>query len=331
MKWNELKKLIVPGSSCVLTTHYSLDGDAIGSELALAGLLTQLGARPHIVNHDAVPRIYRFLDPGNIARPFGELDPGIVERADLVFVLDVSNWERIGEPAQAIRRSHAKVICIDHHATSDGIADIDIIEPAAAATGIMIYDMIQALGAKITPPMAAALFVAIATDTGWFRFSNTSPAVFRAIAGITEAGAVPAEIYSFVYENLRWERLHLLKSGLGTLRSAAGGKVAWMTLSRGAFEESGADEEDVEGLIDFLRSIAGVEVAILFRESPAGVIRISMRSKSRIDVGRFAERFGGGGHARAAGIKMSGRLSDVTERVLAAVDELFGSKADVNV
>ena len=320
-----LKPLLRPGASCVLSTHYSPDGDAIGSELALALFLQQIAVVPHIFNQDPVPRIYRFLDPDNLARVYTDADKPLVMDADLVIILDVSTWDRIGTPAAVMQASRAKRICIDHHATNDGAGDVDLIDPTAAAAGMLVYDLITSFGGKITPAIANDLLVAIATDTGWFRFSNTGPRVFEVMADLCRKGASPADIYNRVYEQLRWQRMRLLARGFTNFHEAAGGKIAWMALTRQMFEESGADDEDVEGIVDLLRTVAGVEIVLLFREAPDGQIRISLRSKCTADVGRFAEQFGGGGHARAAGIRMAAPLPEAVDKVLRAAEKLAES------
>jgi phosphoesterase RecJ-like protein len=329
MDWNILRELLVPGASCVLTTHYSIDGDAIGSELALAAFLRQTGAEPRIINQDPVPRIYGFLDEHNEAMVYDGSADAAIREADLAFLLDVSAWSRIGAPAEAIQASRAKRICIDHHTTNSGIAEINMTDSTAAATAELIYDMLGAVGGEITPAIARALFVGIATDTGWFRFPNASARAFEIAACLTSRGAAPAELFSLVHEQLRWERMGLLGAGLSELQSAAGGKIAWMALTREMFERTGADSEDVEGIIDILRTIEGVEIAILFREACDGgapSIRVSLRSKNETDVSRLAEKFGGGGHIRAAGIRMRGMsLREAIDKIVAAAEETVGS------
>jgi len=322
-----LKRLLRPGASCVLTTHYSIDGDAIGSELALAALLGQIGAVPHVINQDPVPRIYRFLDKENVARPYRPSDRETITNADVIFIVDASGWERLGPVAEVFRASSARKVCIDHHATNDGVADIDICDPQAAAAGMLVYDLVAALGGTITPAMARALFVAIGTDTGWFRFSNTSPRVFDVAAELSRKGASASELSNLVYEQLRWERMALLARGFQEFHSAAGGKIAWMVLSQEMFRESGADDEDIEGIVDLLRTVGGVEIVLLFREAADGKIRISMRSKSDADVSLLAQQFGGGGHARAAGVRTSGELAGLTQSVLRAAEDLLKGQA----
>lgn len=328
MNWNVIKDLLKPGTSCVITTHHSPDGDAIGSEIALAAFVRQIGITPHIINQDPVPRIYEFLDKDKAVGVYSESDDDVIKEADLIFILDVSGWERIGSPAAAIRASSARRVCIDHHATNGGIADVDIADATVSATGELIYDMLRALGGEITPDVARALFVAIATDTGWFRFSNTSVRVFEIIADLTAKGAAPEELYNLVYEQLRRERMGLLGRGLAELRSAANGRIAWMAFTRRMFDETGADDQDIEGIIDLLRTICGVEIVILFREATDGTVRVSLRSKNDADVSRLAERFGGGGHVRAAGIRMSGSLEEATRKVVEAAEELVESAGD---
>ena len=262
------------------------------------------------------------LDPENLARVYTDADRTLVMNADLIFILDVSSWDRIGTPAAALQASPARRVCIDHHATNDGAADIDLLDPQAAAAGMLVYDLILALGGTITPAIASNLFVAIGTDTGWFRFSNTGPRVFEVAADLCRNGASPVGIYNCVYEQLRWQRMALLARGFTNFHSAAGGKIAWMALTRQMFDDTGADDEDVEGIVDLIRTVAGLEIVLLFREAPDGMIRISLRSKSNADVGRFAEQFGGGGHARAAGIRIAATLQEAIDRILYAAEVL---------
>jgi len=321
LNWLILKPLLRRGASCVITSHYSPDGDAIGSELALALFIKQIGAVPHIINQSPVPRIYEFLDESGLAKVYTEADDELIMNADVLFVLDASTWDRIGTPAKVMQATGARRVCIDHHATNDGIADIDMIDPTEAAAAMLVYDMIIALGGRITPAIARALFVGIGTDTGWFRFSNTSARVFDVAAELARKGAVPAELHSRIYEQLRWERMALLARGFSHLHSAADGKIAWMTLTRRMFSEAAADDEDVEGIVDLIRTVAGVEIVLLFREAAGGMVRVSLRSKGHADVGRLAEQFGGGGHARAAGIRMPGTLDDVIDKVIRAAEQ----------
>jgi len=325
LDWSAARRLLAPGASVIVTTHHSIDGDAIGSELALADYLGQIGIAARIINQDPVPRIYRFLDEAGRARAFTETDRELVLEADVIFVVDVSALDRLGSPADAIRASRARRVCIDHHATNDGIGDVDLIDPAAAAAGVLVHQMIRALGGTVTPAMARSLFVAVATDTGWFRFPNASPGVFELAAELIRCGADQADIYGRIYEQLRRERLDLLGRGLATLRSAAGGRILWMVLTREMFEQTGADDEDVEGLVDFLRTIGGVEIALLFREAPDGKVRVSLRAKGDADVGRLAAQFGGGGHSRSAGIRTMGALADVAAKVVAAAVNILSA------
>jgi len=321
MNWNKLNELLKPGVNCVITTHYSIDGDAIGTEAALAEFIRQRGGNAQIVNHDPTPRIYRFLERGQNVVVWSPEARRLIDNADMIFIVDVAVWERVGEPAEAMQQANATRVCIDHHATNGGIAELNLLDSSAAAAGMLVYDLIRSTGGEITPSIARALFVAIATDTGWFRFSNTSPDVLEAAAELTRAGVDVNEIYTLVYEQLRRERLALLSRGLAEFDTTEDGRIVWMALTRAMFEESGADDEDVEGLIDILRTISGVEVAILFRETADGRVRASMRSKETADVSRVAGKFGGGGHARSAGLNVQGTLDEIVPKVIEAAKE----------
>jgi phosphoesterase RecJ-like protein len=178
------------------------------------------------------------------------------------------------------------------------------------------------MGRKPTARIAEALFVGLATDTGWFRFSNARPPAYHDAAELVECGADPVRIYELVYENLSWPRTRLLAKALSTLESDADGRIAYITITRAMFDETGATEDEVEGYVDYLRTIEGVEVIVMFRERAEGGTRVSLRSKHDMDVGSLAARFGGGGHRRAAGIVLGQPMAAVIPQILAAAREL---------
>jgi phosphoesterase RecJ-like protein len=198
---------------------------------------------------------------------------------------------------------------------------VRLVDTSAEATGRLIYEAIGALGVPLTPAVAHNLFIALATDTGWFRHSNTRPATFQLATELMTAGARPTEAYNLLYEQNSLGRLRLIGIILGRLQTTAGGRIAWTEIRREDYAAAGAIPQDTEELINYPRSVAGADVGLLFMEQPRGGIKVSFRSPPGIDVGRVAEQFGGGGHRQAAGAVLDTTLADARQRVLAAVTQ----------
>jgi len=323
-EFDEIARLLADRPSCILTTHVHPEGDALGSQLALAHYLRARGIPFTIINPDAVPRIYRFMDPAGWIQPFDAArHADVIRSADLALVTDVASRSRIGPIGDLLSTGSLSVVCIDHHAGHDGMGDVNVVDPQAAATCEIIYDFLCHLGAEITPTMAEEIFIGIATDTGWFRFANTQVRSLMTAAETIKLGAKPPELYERIYENLSWERMTLLSLVLATLRSEGDGKIGWAQITRDMFEQSGATEEDTEGIIDVIRGISGTEVLLLFRETRDGHVKVNLRSKHDVDVRALAARFDGGGHRRASGITSDQPLAVVVEEVLAAAKEML--------
>jgi phosphoesterase RecJ-like protein len=300
----------------LVLTHYRPDGDAIGSQLALALLLRGLGKQVTTWNDDEVPAKFRFL-PGSdtITRP-----ASAPQDFDVVVSIDASTWQRVGTAADRIR-SRKHFINIDHHVSNEKFAEINWIVPEAPASGQIAYDLIKRGGFKLTKDIATNLFAAISTDTGSFSFPNTTAESLRVAAELIEAGVDVGEVSRQVYESYPYARVRLLQMTLAGLELAEHGRVAYFWVTKDMLDESQASREDIEGLIDYGRSIEGVIVALMFEEleEPAK-IRISLRSKHpKVDVNSIARHFGGGGHKEAAGARITGTANEVEQKVLAAV------------
>ncbi|NQT88061.1 DHH family phosphoesterase [bacterium] len=322
--WDPLLTLLRQHHRFVLSTHVHPDGDAIGSLIGLALFLDTLGKETLLINDDPVPRIYRFLDPdGRIRQYEPERDDADIAACDAAFVLDVGALDRVGTVGQAMQRHRTPTACIDHHATNDGFADVDIVVPDAPSTTSLILDLIHTMGRAPTPEIAQALFCGLATDTGWFRFANATPRAFHAATDLARCGIHIPQLYERIYEDLTWARTHLLSRMLHTLRSAADDRIAYAAMTTSMFEETGAVQADVEGFVDKMREIGGVEIIILFRERPEGGTRVSFRSKHNADVGSLAAALGGGGHRRAAGATVDTPLAETVETVLASAQTLL--------
>lgn len=301
----------------LVVSHYRPDGDAIGSQLALALLLQGLGKQVVAWNDDEVPAKFRFL-PGSelITRP-----SGAPRDFDVVIAIDVSTWQRVGSAADHIgQRKH--FINIDHHVSNEKFGDINWVDPHAPASGQIAYELIKRGGFTLTPEIATCLFAAISTDTGSFTYGSTTAESLRAAAEMVEAGVRVGDVCRHVYDSYPYARLQLLQRALADLELVHNGKVAYCWVTNEMYEESGAKREDTEGLIDFARSIEGVAVAILFEElNEVNHVRISLRSKNpQVDVNSIARKFGGGGHREAAGARITGETHQIEREVLAAVD-----------
>lgn len=306
-----------PGMRICLTTHVNPDGDGLGSETGLAHLLQARGMRVSITNPTPTPERFEFLLedlPG-----VDQSDKAVKEirRADAIIVLDISELSRLGILQEAVQERGIPVRCIDHHVSRGKLPPGPrYIDPAAAATGVLVWELARANEWELTRPAARALYVAIMTDTGGFRFSNTGPRTLRTAAELLETGLDPETIYSDVYANAPEGRARLLAESLQTLVVEPENHLAWVTVPPGALERHGVTADDLDGVVEFPRSISGIRMALLFRELAGGRIKVSLRSVGDVDVAEFAGRFGGGGHARAAGVSLEGPMAEAQARIL---------------
>jgi bifunctional oligoribonuclease and PAP phosphatase NrnA len=312
-----------PGQRVCLTTHVNPDGDGLGSEVGLLHLLRARGIDATITNPTETPSRFAFLFedlPGcdRTAQAVKEL-----RRADLIVVLDISDLGRLGMLSDTVRDAGVPVACVDHHVSGDGVLPPGprYMDPAAAATGELIYEIACGNQWPLTRESAQALYVAVLTDTGGFRFSNTRPRTLRVAADLLETGVDPEEIYLDVYAKAPEGRPRLFAEALQTLVVEPQHGLAWVTVPSGAIERLGVSSDDLDGVVEFPRSIEGVRMALLFREASQSRIKVSLRSVGNVDVARFAKRFGGGGHRKAAGLSVVGTMAEVQPRVLEAARE----------
>src|SRR5262249_37245890 len=288
----------------LLTTHVRPDGDGLGSMLALAEVLQQQGKQARMVVASTLPARYAFLDPEHRIGHFEP--PGESWRdADAVLVLATGAWSQLGSFGPSLQGSSAAKAVIDHHLTQDDLGAVRFVDTTAEATGRLVFEAITALGGKLSPTVAEALFVAVAMDTGWFRHSNTTAATHTLAAELVRAGARPPVLYDALFEQNSLGRLRLMGLVLDRLQVTAGGLVAWTELHKDDYARTGATPMDSEDLVNFTRSVTGVEVGLFFLEQPRGGVKVSFRARSRVDVARIAERFGGGGHRLASGATLA--------------------------
>ncbi len=304
--------------SFVVLEHEKPDGDAIGSGLALVQALLASGKQAILVSSDPHPAIYDFLPGKPLYTRAAYLDP-VDFSPEVAIYVDCTDLDRAGE---AKKFAEGKlVVNIDHHVSNSGFGDVRFVRDDASATGELIFAIIRALGVEITKDIATCLYVAIITDTGGFRYQNTSPDCFRVAAELLEAGASAWEIAEQVFETRTVSSVLLLGNAITTLKLYKGGKIAAISVTRDILKASGASPQETEGIVGYPRSIVGVEVALLFREDLEGKgFHVSFRSRSRVDVAAVAVSLGGGGHPRAAGALIKGNLAQVTDKVLAALE-----------
>lgn len=299
------------GKTLVLGTVQP-DGDLLGSQIGLGLALANAGAPVTLAGPHPVPEALRFL-PGATLVERWETAPGVF---DLVILNDCPDPSRTGGLLEGARGPATTVVNIDHHPDNKRYGNLNWIEPEASATGEMVWDLIRAVGFKVTPEIATNLFTAIHTDTGSFRYSNTTARALRIAADLVAQGARPALVAGALYEGRRVEDLRRLGTLLARVEVSPDGQVAWLELPQGSVPEAFVEAED---LVTYPRSIASSKVALLLREVGPGRVKVSLRAKGGVNVGKIAAAFGGGGHANAAGCTVAGSLGEVREALLRAV------------
>ena len=302
--------------------HVRPDGDALGSQLALALSLQQLGKEVRAWNEDGMLEKYSFLPRAELlTKP-----PSAAEDVDVAIALDTAIQNRLGTALAAVRSTKIW-INIDHHPSNPGYGDLVIVDQHAPATGEIIFGLIKSQGLPFDHDIAENLFAAISTDTGSFQYAKTSARTFEIAAELVRTGGLDVgQLSQQLYENYPRRRLELLRELLRSMRFIEGGRAASFSLSLKTAAELGVLPEDNEGLIDHLRSIRGVIVAVFFEELADGKVRVSMRSKSdAVDVCAICQKFGGGGHTAAAGARVRGTLTEVEEKVLEEIREVLKS------
>jgi len=313
-----LDRIVEVINSCrnfLITSHVRPDGDAIGSELAMYHILRDMGKVVVVYNQDETPENYRFL-------PGSEVIVNTLESApdfDVVFVLDCSNIDRIGVVASSIISSIKWMINIDHHISNGGFCEISLVDSKASSTGEILYRLLEKIEIDLTTDIAINLYTAILTDTGSFRHSNTNKDTFTVAGKLVEKGADPQWIAEKVYETNPSAKIKLLTKVLDTLEFNWDGRISSIVVARKMLYDVGALPEYTEGFVDFVRSIEGVEVAILYTEVLENNFRISLRSKGRINVERVAGEFGGGGHFSASACMIEGDIDTVKNSIVTSI------------
>lgn len=312
-----------PGMTVALSTHINADGDGCGSETALARLLAQRDIQARIVNPTPWPKMFDFL-LGDDIEERSNGGAAALRGVDLLIVLDISDVDRLGSLADTVRTLKVPRLVIDHHVPQDEPAgDVLFADTTASATGELVYDFARVLEMNITPDIARSIYTALVTDTGGFRFSNTTPRCHAVAAELLAAGVDPEQMYQRIYASVPIGRLRLLREALETLEVDERVGLSWISLPAGVLERYNVRSEELDGLAEHPRSIAGTRMALFFRDLGHGQVKVSFRSTGAVDVNAFARQFGGGGHAKASGALIAGSLDVVRETVVSAAREFL--------
>ena len=312
--FQQVVRLIKANKSFLVTTHVNPDGDGLGAESALFAALRKMGKKVQVVNHDPLPPRFKYL----AFTPHYQTSD-VIPPHDVCFVLDAGNFSRVRDNVR--RDEFRTMVNIDHHYSNDKYGDYNLVFPEAAATGEVVYRLIKALKIKLDKPIAEGIFTSIVTDTGRFRYSNTTPHIFRLAAELEEAGADITSVSEHIFGDITREAMELTRLAMATIKTHREGAIASMTLNQADFRSSGATDDDTENLINIVRNLDTVKIAIFLKERPDGLVKISLRSKNHVNVADVAKRFGGGGHAYAAGAVTEGPIPKALPAVVAACQD----------
>ncbi|QGT99215.1 hypothetical protein SYNTR_0622 [Candidatus Syntrophocurvum alkaliphilum] len=315
-----ISEKLIEKNNYIIVGHSIPDGDCIGSMIGLYLVLLKMNKKSIMLLEDPVPPIYHFLFGSNMI-----LKPQDISKNDFenIIYLDCSDKNRVGESVADFLNDKRYIINIDHHATNELFGNINLVNPEASATAEIITNLIPLLNVDITKDIANALFTGIVMDTGSFQYSNTTSETLKIASYLIDSGVEQEKVRINLFESKSHKEVLLLRKSLQSLKVSSDGKIAWMQLSIDDIKELDVKDLHPEGIINHTRSIKGVEVGILFRETSPGIVKVGFRSKSAIDVAQIAKKFGGGGHEKAAGARLEGRLDDVKSKVLNSVKEVI--------
>lgn len=315
MSLHEIAKAISKYEKIAILPHLSADGDALGSSLALALALEKLGAGARVYMEEAIPAVYSFLPGAHLAEVYKE---DIYEKVQLAVALDTGDETRLGKRI-AIFKDALHTVNIDHHPTNTGFAELNYVDNGSSAVGEIIYDLLKILGFELDTETATCLYVAIATDTGGFRFGNTTPLTHQIAAMLISAGVNVAETTHRVFDMTSIEKVRLMGFAAENLVISDNGKIAFIFVSEDMMRKSGALEEDCDGIVNIGRNIRGVEVAVMMRQRSDGEIKVNLRSNTSVDVSEIARVFSGGGHKKAAGFSIYSDCESVKEKLMGEI------------
>ena len=302
----------------IISSHKNLDGDALGSEIALLLMLKKMGKNARIINQDKTPEIYRFLTHSKMVSDAIVHNGHSISIKDdtILIILDSSNLDRIGQINVDLKRIKY-IVNIDHHPSNTYFGYFNFVNDKASSVGEILYDLLELFALPITKEIADSLYTAIVTDTGSFKYTNTSPKTLRAALKLVQYGKVnPNEITNHVYNNNNISSLKLLGKALQLLQLDSTRKISWTYITRDILDETHANDEDIEGIVDKILSVKTVQVSALFREMKDRTIKVSFRSKGLFNVDQFAHLYDGGGHPNASGCQLKGNIENLMKQVI---------------
>jgi len=319
----DIAKLIKKGDKdLAVVSHTNPDGDAIGSTLALGLALENIGCNIQLINQDNIPRIYSFLPGSDLIRSSFLFIP------DIIILLDCSDINRAGILGDTILSSDRYIINIDHHVSNTFFGNVNYVDTKAGATGEIIYNLINLLDCRINSEIATCLYTAIVTDTGSFQFENTTERTHIIAADLISKGIDLATIRSFLWESIPLKSIKLQRELLDTLEIDETQKIAWAVLPYETYKKYGASSEHIEGFVNYPKSIEGVEIGLFFKEIEPNKVKVGFRAKSKVDVNKLAQKFGGGGHKRAAGCILEAPLKEVIKQVVKEAQKTIVKKEE---
>ncbi|OXM84714.1 DHH family phosphoesterase [Paenibacillus rigui] len=316
----EAARFIQENDDFLVVSHIQPDGDAAGSTFAMAWMLTALGKRFTLINEGSIPDKFKYMAAGQHKVINLESD-AVTEQFSHVISLDCADYSRMGKVHQGFSEQ-VTMLNIDHHATNDLFGTTNVVNASAAATVEILYDLSLELGIVFSHELNVCIYSGLLTDTGGFRYANTTPKVMQIAADMLQRGVKGHELAEHLLEKLTYPQITLLQRTLQSLSFAHNKQVGWLAVTLDDLAESGASGEDLDGLVNYPRNVEGVEVGLLFKER-AGIVKVSLRSAGRVDVAQVAKTFGGGGHVRAAGCAINGTLQEAIERVVKEVGKAF--------
>jgi bifunctional oligoribonuclease and PAP phosphatase NrnA len=326
LNWTPLVELFRKSEQPLLMTHIRPDADGLGSQLAVADALRAMGKKPRVVVASKLPPRYDFLDPEkNIIELFNPNATEQFKDCDAIVILDTGTWGQLGDFCAYLKEFKGPKAVVDHHQTQDDLGGIALVDTSAEATGRLAYEIINALNMPISSYAANMMFMAIALDTGWFRHSNTTAKTFELCTELVKAGANPTPLYEKLFEAAPIARLKLAGKALERLQTRSKGLVAWTEIFLKDYSDTQSVPGDTEDLINYPRSVDGVEVAMIFIEQFDGGTKVSFRARSKVNVAELAATFGGGGHKLASGARLAKPLPEARDIVIAAVEKALAA------
>jgi len=319
-------ELIENANTVLITTHTRPDGDACGCVAVLTDALRARGKTVQPLFLSLVPDWYTFLLDEEVPVlgtdvQAEELTAGTLGAFDLIVIVDTNSYTQLPRFDDYLKQANTPVLVFDHHVTSDGLGQVELVDTTAAAAGLVVYEFLAFTGWPVTAKMAEALFVAIATDTGWFQFNNTDSRTYRRSAELIDLGAAPAQIYDKLYHNFSHARFQLMQAMLDHLELHLDGRFAVQYLLQDDFAATGTTYPDTENLINECHRIGSVMVSTLLVELKDGRVRCSLRSRGAVDVSEIATKYGGGGHKMAAGAFLPGPIEHAKQLIFAEVSQ----------